>query len=76
VVCCPSTVLSGMPVAMATTMIRKLVSLPPELLERITVFRHANRIGFESEAIRLVLEAGLEALAREPKPPGPKDADQ
>jgi hypothetical protein len=54
-------------------MVRKLVNLPPDLVERIRVFRFARMIDTESEAVRLLLQAGLEAFAREPEPPGERD---
>lgn len=37
----------------------------PELLKRITDFRFDNRIDTKSEAIRKLLEAGIEALTGE-----------
>jgi hypothetical protein len=43
---------------------RKLVGLPPDLIEKIRVFRHANMIDTESEAIRMLIQAGLDALAQ------------
>jgi hypothetical protein len=42
---------------------QKAGGLPPDLIERIRVFRHANMIDHESEAIRLLIQAGLDALA-------------
>jgi metal-responsive CopG/Arc/MetJ family transcriptional regulator len=43
---------------------RKLVSLPHELLAAIEDYRFANRIKTESEAIRRLIELGLEAAGR------------
>lgn len=48
----------GRPKTMAT---RKQVSLPPDLEEAVEDFRFGNRIGTESEAIRRLIELGLEA---------------
>ena len=42
-------------------LIRKLVSLPPDLLARIEDFRFENRVKTESEAIRILIERGLAA---------------
>ena len=41
---------------------RKPVSLPNYTVKKIVDFRFANRISTESEAIRRLIEAGLEAL--------------
>jgi metal-responsive CopG/Arc/MetJ family transcriptional regulator len=43
------------------TTVRKLVSLPREMVGRIEEFRFSNRIKTESEAIRRLIEAGLSA---------------
>jgi metal-responsive CopG/Arc/MetJ family transcriptional regulator len=43
------------------TTVRKLVSLPREMVKAIEDFRFANRIKTESEAIRRLIEAGLTA---------------
>ena len=40
---------------------RKPVSLPPELSEAVDEFRFKNRFKTESDAIRRLLELGLEA---------------
>lgn len=42
---------------------RKLVSLPPDLAQAIEDYRFAQRINSESEAIRRLIEAGLERQA-------------
>lgn len=52
-----------MPVNPETT-VRKLVSLPKELAETIADFRFRKRINTESEAIRRLIERGLEAEER------------
>ncbi len=39
---------------------RKLVSLPNELLAEIDDYRFSNRVKTESEAIRRLIELGLE----------------
>jgi predicted DNA-binding protein len=39
---------------------RTILSMPPELKERIRKFRFANEIDTEAEAIRLLIERGLE----------------
>lgn len=38
--------------------------LPPTLRERIREWRFAHRINSESEAIRQLIEAGMEALSK------------
>lgn len=43
---------------------RKSVSLPASLWERLSEFRHENRIGSEAEAIRRIVLAGLDAEAK------------
>ncbi len=55
-----------------TSLIRKLVSLPPWLLAEIETYRFGNRIKTESEAIRRLLDAGLAAQAAAS---GPSAAD-
>jgi predicted DNA-binding protein len=40
---------------------RTILSMPHELKERIRKFRFANEIDTEAEAIRLLIERGLEA---------------
>jgi len=41
--------------------VKKLVPLTTELAERISEYRHANRISSENEAIRRLIETGLKA---------------
>jgi metal-responsive CopG/Arc/MetJ family transcriptional regulator len=43
------------------TTVRKLVSLPREMLREIEDYRFAKRIKTESETMRLLLRAGLDA---------------
>lgn len=43
------------------TTVRKLVSLPRELLREVEDYRFAERIGTESEAIRRLIRLGLDA---------------
>lgn len=40
---------------------RTILSMPPELKERISTFRFAERIGTEAEAIRQLLTEALDA---------------
>ena len=40
---------------------RKIVSLPPDLEKAVEDYRFENRIASESEAIRRLIELGLEA---------------
>jgi hypothetical protein len=40
---------------------RTILSMPPDLKERIRKFRFANEIDTEAEAIRLLIERGLQA---------------
>jgi hypothetical protein len=44
---------------------KKLINLDPAMLDRISDFRFTNRINTESEALRLLLEIGLDHLDRE-----------
>lgn len=55
-----------MPVNPETT-VRKLVSLPKELAKNVDDFRFAGRIKTESEAIRRLIELGLEAAKGQAK---------
>lgn len=48
---------------------RKLISMPAELVERIKRFRFSNEINTEAEAIRLLIEMGLETAAKRQKEP-------
>ncbi|MGX9963146.1 hypothetical protein ACVFYP_07470 [Roseomonas sp. F4] len=43
---------------------RKLVSLPADLTEKVENYRFENRINTEAEAIRRLIELGLEAAAQ------------
>jgi hypothetical protein len=47
------------------SMVRKLVSLPHALVAAIEDYRFANRIKTESEAIRQLIELGLNAKQQE-----------
>ena len=40
---------------------RTIFSMPEELRERVRDYRHANKINSEAEAIRLLIERGLNA---------------
>jgi len=56
-----------------TMVSRKPVSLPPELSQAVEDFRFANRFKTESDAIRHLIELGLEAAgAKGTKPKGAK----
>ena len=44
----------------STAPIRKQVSLPAEIAQAVEDYRFANRISSESEAIRRLIELGLE----------------
>jgi hypothetical protein len=44
---------------------RTILSMPSELKERIRKFRFANEIDTEAEAIRLLIERGLETTGEE-----------
>lgn len=48
--------------------VRKIVSLPPEIARAVDDFRFENRIPTESEAIRRLIELGLSADQKTPKP--------
>lgn len=43
--------------------VRKIVSMPGELVEKIREYRFAHQINSEAEAIRLLIERGLAASA-------------
>lgn len=45
--------------------VRKLITIPDPLWERISAFRWSNRVGTETQALRLLLEKGLEAVEAE-----------
>jgi hypothetical protein len=45
----------------ATPMIKKLITISPEMLDEIDAYRFSNRIKTELEAIRKLLAAGLKA---------------
>ena len=55
-----------MPVNRETT-VRKNVAMPNELWERVRSWRFQNEVNTESEPIRRLVEAGLEALSAKPK---------
>lgn len=44
---------------------RFVLSMPPELRERVRKFRFRAEINTESEAIRTLIEAGLRALEKD-----------
>lgn len=48
----------------STYPIKKLVGLTPEQAERISDYRFGSRIASENEAIRRLIELGLQAVAR------------
>lgn len=51
------------------TTVRKLVSLPRDLVREVEDFRFSHRINTESEAIRTLIRSGLDATAKDaPKP--------
>ena len=41
--------------------VRKIVSMPEDLVEKIQSYRFSRRINSEAEAIRMLIEKGLEA---------------
>ena len=41
--------------------VRKIVSMPAKLIERVKKYRFAKQINSESEAVRVLIEKGLEA---------------
>lgn len=55
-----------MPVNPETT-VRKLISLPRELMARIEDYRFSQRVKSEAEAMRRLIEAGLEANKKSTK---------
>ncbi|GJE43844.1 hypothetical protein AEGHOMDF_3023 [Methylobacterium soli] len=48
---------------------RTILSMPPELKERIRAYRFAKRINTEAEAIRQLLERALDAESIAADPP-------
>lgn len=42
---------------------RKLVTMTPEMAKRVDEYRWENRIGAESEALRRLIQLGLDSLA-------------
>ena len=48
------------------TTVRKLVSIPREVWEKIEDYRFDNRIRTESQAIRRLIELGLKAAEKQP----------
>lgn len=57
--------LHPMPVNAEKT-VRKMISFPRDLWERVADYRFENRINRESEAVAQLLEAGLAATAKPP----------
>jgi len=51
------------------TTVRKITAFPRELMAAVEEFRFANRIKTESEAIRRLIELGLEAAKRQAPSP-------
>ena len=47
---------------------RTILSMPPELKERIRKFRFANEIDTEAKAIRQLIERGRDAIGGEQDP--------
>jgi len=43
---------------------RTMLNMPPDLKERVRKFRFANEIDTEAEAIRTLIEAGLEVYEK------------
>jgi hypothetical protein len=52
-------------VGIAPGKVRKALTLPKELVDRVRVWRHAHRIDPESEAYAQLLEKALNASERE-----------
>lgn len=46
--------------------VKKVVALTNEMAERISEYRHQNRISSENEAIRRLIELGLKAAEKQP----------
>jgi Arc/MetJ-type ribon-helix-helix transcriptional regulator len=57
---------------------RKIVSLPPDLEKAIDDFRFENRFQTESDAIRHLIQLGLEAALKKPtkRTASPKDDER
>ncbi|MCK8787633.1 hypothetical protein M0638_25020 [Roseomonas sp. NAR14] len=51
-------------------MIRKLVTLPREMLAEVAEYRFGNQVKSESEAFRQLIRAGLEATKKKRQPAG------
>lgn len=44
--------------------VRKIFSMSSDMAERISDYRHENRIGTEAEAIRMLIDLGLKAVGK------------
>jgi len=51
--------------------VKKLLAMPQALWDRVDEYRWKNRVPSESEAMRLLLEAGLDAEKIKKRPKGP-----
>ncbi len=58
------------------SMVRKIVTLPHSMVEAIATFRHSNRIPAESEAIRRLIDLGLQVAGKAPDPITPTEAEE
>lgn len=47
--------------------VKKLIAMSPDMVAAIDDYRFAERIGSEAEAIRRLIELGLQASKAEPK---------
>lgn len=56
-----------------TMQTRKIISVPAEMAAAIDEYRFGNRIPTESEAIRRLIQLGLEAAADRGSPDAPSD---
>jgi len=52
------------------TTVRKIVSLPKELWEEVSDYRFDNRLGTEADALRRLIQLGLDAAKASPRDPG------
>ena len=64
-----ATLASGTSMPIAAHKIRKALTLPRELVERVRAFRFAHQFDREGDAYSWLLERGLEAAEREKSEP-------
>ena len=54
------------------TTVRKLIAMPKTLAEEVSVWRHEQRIWSEAEAVRKLIQRGLQAMREDEVRAAPK----